>query len=112
LSGFLGLIGYYCKFVCTYNILAPPLTNLLRKGQFGWSKEVESAFQALKQAMTSTPTLALPNFVIESHALGDGIGVVLTQQEKPIAFMSPASGLSKQSWSIYAREMLSIVRAI
>jgi hypothetical protein len=116
LSGFLGLIGYYCKFVCTYDILAPPLTNLLRKGQFGWSKEVESAFQALKQAMTSTPTLALPNFnepfVIESHALGDGIGVVLTQQEKPIAFMSPASGLSKQSWSIYAREMLAIVRAI
>ncbi|KAL6323170.1 hypothetical protein AAG906_027449 [Vitis piasezkii] len=66
--------------------------------------------------MTSTPTLAMPNFnepfVIESDASGDGIGAVLTQQGKPIAFMSRALGVSKRSWSIYAREMLAIVHAI
>ena len=54
--------------------------------------------------MTSTPTLAMPNFnepfVIESDALGDGIGAVLTQQGKPMAFMSQALGVSKRSWSI------------
>ena len=61
--------------------------------------------------MMSTPTLAMPNFndVIESDASGEGIGVVLTQQGKPIAFMSRALGVSKKFWSTYAKEMLAIV---
>jgi len=67
----------------------------------------------LKKAMTSTLTLVMPNFdepfVIESDASGDGIGVVLSQQQRPIAFMSRALGLSKRTWSTYAREMLAIV---
>lgn len=96
--------------------MAGPLTNLLKKRQFNWSEPVEFAFQAFKQAMTSTPTLGMPNFnepfVIESDASGDGIGVVLTQQGQPIAFMSHALGISKRSWSTYAREMLAIVQAI
>ena len=116
LRGFLGLTGYYRKFVRNYGILARPLTNLLKKGQFGWTKEADVAFQALKIAMTSTPTVAMPNFnelfVIESDASGDGIGAVLTQQGKPIAFMSRALGVSKRSWSTYAREMLAIIQAI
>lgn len=66
--------------------------------------------------MTSTPTLAMPTFdepfVIESDASGDGIGAVLTQQGRPIAFMSQALGVTKQSWSTYAKEMLAIVLAI
>lgn len=66
--------------------------------------------------MTCTPTLAMPNFnepfVIESDASGNGIGVVLSQQGKPIAYMSRALGVSKKSWSTYAKEMLAIVQAI
>jgi len=66
----------------------------------------------LKKAMTSTPALVMPNFdepfVIESDASGDGIGAVLSQQ-RLIAFMSRALGLSKRTWSTYAREMLAIV---
>lgn len=66
--------------------------------------------------MTSTPTLAMPNFsetfFIESDASEEGNGAVLTQQGKPIAFMSRALGVSKRSWSIYAREILAIVHAI
>ena len=116
LRGFLGLTGYYRKFVSNYDIIARAFTNLLKKGKFAWTKDAETAFQELKQAMTSTPTLAMPNFnepfVIEFDASGDGIGVVLTQQGKPIAFMSRALGVSKRSWSIYAREMLAIVHAI
>lgn len=116
LWGFLGLKGYYRKFVRDYGNIARPLTNLLKKGPFAWTEEAETAFQVLKQAMTSTPTLAMPNFhepfVIETDASGDGIGVVLTQQGKPIAFMSRVLGVTKRSWSIYAREMLAIVHAI
>jgi hypothetical protein len=58
----------------------------------------------------------MPNFVevfvIKSDASGDGIGAVLTQQGRPIAFMSRALGLSKRAWSTYAREMLAIVVAV
>jgi hypothetical protein len=67
----------------------------------------------LKKAMTSTSALVMPNFdepfVIESDASGDVIGVVLSQQQRPIAFMSRALGLSKRTWSTYAREMLAII---
>ncbi|KAL5779345.1 hypothetical protein ACOSQ2_010082 [Xanthoceras sorbifolium] len=116
LRGFLGLTGYYRKFVCNYGAIARPLTNLLKKGKFEWTKEADSAFNNLKQAMTSTSTLAMPNFnepfVIESDASGEGIGAVLTQQNRLIAFMSRALGVTKQSWSTYAKEMLVIIQAI
>jgi len=66
--------------------------------------------------MTTTPTLAMPNFnepfIIESDALRDGIGAVLSHKGRPIAFMSRALGTTKCSWSTYAKEMLAIIQAI
>ena len=116
LRGFLGLTGYYRKFVRSYGLIARPLTNLLHKGQFTWTEEANKSFTELKQALTSTPTLALPNFslpfVIETDASGERIKVVLSQNDQPITFMSRTLGVSKQSWSTYAREMLANVIAI
>ena len=66
--------------------------------------------------MASTPTLAMPNFqetfTIEADAFGDGIGMVISQQGKPIAFMSRALRVTKKTWSTYVKEMLAIVEAI
>lgn len=77
LCGLLGLTSYCRKFVHNYGIIAQPLTNLLKKGHFAWMEDAEISFQALKQAMTSTPILVMPNFhepfVIESDASRDGM---------------------------------------
>jgi hypothetical protein len=85
-------------------------------GKFGWPDATESAFQELKTALTTTPTLAMLNFnepfTIESDASGNDIGVVLSQQGQPIAFMSRVLGTTKQSWYVYAKEMLAIIHAI
>ena len=116
LRGFLGLIWYYRKFVKDYGIIARPLTNLLKKGQFKWHRENETAFLALKRAMISTPILAMPNFhdafAIETNTFWDGIGAALSQHSKPVAYMRRALGVTKKSWSRYAKEMLTIVEAI
>jgi len=93
---FLGLTGYYKKFIKNYGIVARALTNLPIKGQFGWHEKAEAAFLALKKAMTTTPTLAMPNFndvfTIETNASEEGIIAVFSQQGKLVAFMSRAFG--------------------
>lgn len=62
LRGFLGPTSYYRKFVKHYGILAKPLTSLLKQKSFHWPESAETAFSALKQALTNTPVVTLPNF--------------------------------------------------
>lgn len=116
LRGFLGLTGYYRKFVKNYGTIARPLTEMTRKGGFRWTAEAESAFTELKEAMTKTPVLALPNFevIFEVHtdASDVGIGAVLVQEGKPLAYLSKALGPKKLEWSVYVKEMMAIVEAV
>ena len=78
LRGFLGLTGYYRKFIQDYGTIARPLTQILKKGQFGWSEEATTTFQRPKQAMITTPVLRLPNFeqpfIVECDACGTALG--------------------------------------
>ena len=116
LRGFLGLTGYYIRFIYNYGKIARPLAQLLKKGSFVWGKESSQAMQQLQQAITSAPVLMLLNFnqpfCVECDASGKGIGVVLLQNKKPIAFFSKALVDSSINKSIYEKELMALVQAI
>jgi hypothetical protein len=116
LRAFLGLTGYYRRFVPKYGLIAKPLTNALRLKQFQWTSQAQEAFDNLKVAMTHTPVLALPNFqeqfTVETNACADGIGAVLMQNGKPIAFLSKALGEKHRHLSIYETEFLALIMAV
>ena len=113
---FLGLTGYYRKFVPRYGIIAKPLTQLLTKKGFAWSVQAQTAFDILKEAMASTPVLALPDFTrpfsIEMDACDTGVGAVLVQDGHPIAYLSKALGVRNQRLSIYEKEFLAVIMAV
>ena len=116
LRAFLGLTGYYRRFVKGYGVLTKPLTNLLRLKQFNWSPATQSTFDSVKVAMTRTPVLALPNFqesfTIETYACQDGIGAMLMQQGQPIAYLSKALGEKHKALSIYEKEFLALIMVV
>ncbi|PNX96205.1 Ty3/gypsy retrotransposon protein, partial [Trifolium pratense] len=116
LRGFLGLTGFYRRFVRHYASLAAPLTDLLRSTNFVWSTDTELAFTTLKTKMTETPVLVLPDFskvfIVETDASAVAVGAVLSQEGHPLAFFSRKMCPRMQAASTYVREMYAITEAV
>jgi hypothetical protein len=116
LRGFLSLTGYYWKFIQNYGKIATPLTILLKKNDFNWTLTTNQSFHALKEDMFITFVLALPNinntFFLECDALGKGIGAILMQEGRLVAFTSKQLLEWQLGQSIYGNEILAIIHAL
>ena len=93
IRSFLGLAGYYRRFIPDFSRIAKPMTELLKKGvKFVWDDKCEEAFQTLKARLTTAPVLATPDstksFDVYCDASGTGLGCVLMQDNRVIAYAS------------------------
>ena len=114
---FLGLVGYYRRFVEGFSRLAAPFTRLTRKNEkFQWSEECEQSFQELKQRLVTAPVLTLPlgsdGFVIYSDASHKGLGRVLMQQGKVIAYASRQLKTYERNYPTHDLELATVVFAL
>ncbi|CAA7030667.1 unnamed protein product [Microthlaspi erraticum] len=114
--GFHGLASFYRRFVHHFSNITAPLTDCLRGYTFIWTPEADHAFETIKEKLTSAQILALPDFsqVFELHcdACKLGIGAVLSQQGRPIAFYCEKIAGSRARYSTYDVEFYANVQAI
>ena len=125
LRAFLGLAGYYRRFVCNFSAIALPLTELTRnvtrqKLELSWGAKEQKAFVDLQSALQSTPVLVLPDpakeFVVHCDASGYAVGAVLQQDHgnglQPVAFMSKKMVGAETRYPVHEQELLAIVSAL
>ena len=115
---FLGMTGYYRKFIRDYAKLAVPMTDQLKaQGKaFNWGKDQQSSFNQLRLALATAPLLAIVDphqpFVVETDASARAIGAVLLQDGRPVAFESKKLDSAQQNYSAYERELYAIIYAL
>ncbi|GJW14782.1 putative reverse transcriptase domain-containing protein [Tanacetum coccineum] len=111
---FLGLAGYYRRFIKDFSKIAKSLTELTQKNKkYIWGEDQESAFQLLKQKLCEAPILALPegndDFVIYCDASHQGLGAVLMQREKVIAYASRQLKPHEENYTTHDLELGAVV---
>jgi hypothetical protein len=123
LRAFLGLAGYYRRFVRGFSEIALPLTELTRNTAYQrlqWGARQQMAFIELKRALQSTPVLVLPDpklpFVVNCDASGYAVGAVLQQDRgaglQPVAFLSKKLSGAETRYPVHEQELLAIVTAL
>ncbi|XP_058211686.1 uncharacterized protein LOC131323861 [Rhododendron vialii] len=114
---FLGLAGYYRRFVIDFSRLAAPLTKLTRKGtRFVWSDVCEKAFEELKRRLTTAPVLIVPEqgvgYSVYCDASKEGLGCVLMQLGRVVAYGSRQLKTHKRNYPTHDLELAAIVFAL
>ena len=119
---FLGLAGYYRRFVSGFSVIASPLFDLLKKDRpFVWTDDCQVALDTLKVKLTSSPVLMFPRldeaFYLATDASGTGLGAVLFQkgekgEERVVAYASRALNAAERGYSVIEREALGLVWAV
>ncbi|GJW50654.1 reverse transcriptase domain-containing protein [Tanacetum coccineum] len=114
---FLGLAGYYRRFIEGFSKIAKPMTKLTQKNvKFDWSEKTEAAFQLSKQKLCSAPNLTLPkgseNFVVYCNASHKGLGAVLMQRKKVIAYASRQLKIHEKNYTTRDLELGVVVFAL
>jgi hypothetical protein len=117
LRSFLGLVGFYQCFMRDFSAIAAPLNDLMKKGvSFRWGAAQEQAFHTLIDKLTHASLLHLTDlgktFELECDASGIGIGGVLLQEGKPIAYFSEKLSGSSLNYSTYNKELYALVRVL
>lgn len=115
LRSFLGLSGYYRRFIQGYGLICRSLFDCLKKDAFHWDKDQDKAFAEVKDRLTHSPVLALPDFskpfILEADACGYGLGAVL-MQGRPISYFSKTIGPRAAALSTYDQEAMPIIEAV
>ncbi|GKC14945.1 putative reverse transcriptase domain-containing protein [Tanacetum coccineum] len=114
---FLGLAGYYRRFIEGFSLISKPLTKLTQKNKkYEWGEEEEEAFQTLKQKLCSAPILALlegtEDFVVYCDTSLKGYGAVLMQRDKVIAYASRQMKAHEENYTTHDLELGAIVFAL
>ncbi|GKB21779.1 putative reverse transcriptase domain-containing protein [Tanacetum coccineum] len=114
---FLGLAGYYRRFIEEFSKIAKPMTKLTpKKVKFDWSDKAETTFQLIKQKLCSAPILALPegseDFIVYCDASIKGLGAVLMQREKVIAYASRQLKIREKNYTTHDLELGALVFAL
>jgi hypothetical protein len=114
---FYSLASFYRRFVKDFSMIASPLTEIIKKSiGFKWGEEQESAFSLLKSKLISAQLLSLPNFnkafEIECSASGIGIGAILMQEKRPIAYFSEKLNDVAFNYLTYDKELYILMRAL
>ena len=114
---FLGLAGYYRRFVRGFSVIASPLTKLLRKGiKFEWTDKCHNSFEQLKGMLVEAPVLTQPTsrkeYTLYSDASGIGLGCVLMQYGKVVAYASRQLKPHEQNYPTHDLELATVVFAL
>ena len=117
IRSFLGLAGYYRRFIKGFSQMAMPLTKLTRKGQpYVWDEKCEEAFQNLKTKLTTSPVLMIPDptqtFTVYTDASKKGLGCVLMQNDRVVAYASRQLRPHEENYPTHDLELAAVVFAL